>query len=142
MGPAGGPVGEGVGPGVLLIEDDDDARLIYRTILVHAGLDVTTACDGLAGLVAASVVQPSVIVSNIELPRLDGLELLKRIKRDPRLRTIPIIALSGRAMSHDRSKLRDAGFDEVLLKPIDPRGVLAAVRRQLAGKQQTAPTRR
>ena len=130
-----GPDGDGIGPAVLLVENDDDARLIYRAILTHAGLDVITAGDGDAGLVAASLVRPRVIVLNLEVPRLHGMEVLKRMRGDACLRTIPVIALTGRGMSHDEPRLRDAGFDEVLLKPVKPAEVLAAVRRQLDGRR-------
>lgn len=118
-------------PVVLLVDDDEDSRLIYRTILRQAGLEVVTVGDGLAALDVASLIEPSVIVLDIGLPALDGIDVLKSVRRDERLCGIPVIAVTGRAMIHEQPLLREAGFDDVLLKPAEPAAVLKAVQAQL-----------
>jgi len=128
---------EFVAPTVLLVEDDDDSRLIYRTILGSAGLEIVTAGDGAAGLRVASILRPSVIVLDIGLPLLDGVGVLRAIRRDPLLRATPVIALTGRVLVHEQHALADAGFDHVLLKPIEPAAVLAAIQARLDGGSQT-----
>jgi DNA-binding response OmpR family regulator len=118
-------------PVVLLVDDDEDSRLIYRTILRQAGFEVVTVGDGLAALTVANLIEPSVIVLDIGLPTLDGIDVLKAIRQDERLCAIPVISVTGRAMVHEQPLLRDAGFDDVLLKPVEPAVVLRAVQAQL-----------
>jgi len=122
---------------VLLVEDDNDSRLIYRTFLSQAGLEVVTVGDGAAVLRVANIVGPSVILLDIGLPNLDGIQVLKRIRNDPRLRATPVIAITGRAMTHEQYNLRDAGFDAVLLKPIEPSAVLGAIQQHLDVQRST-----
>ena len=129
--------GEGARDGqtrcILLVDDDDDSRLIYRTYLAKDGHEVVTVGDGAAVLRVASIIGPTVILLDIALPTLDGIAILKRIRCHPGLRATPVIALTGRAMTHEQHRLREAGFDEVLLKPIEPAAVVAAVQRHLDG---------
>jgi DNA-binding response OmpR family regulator len=119
----------------LLVDDDDDSRLIYGTILSRGELEVITACDGAAALCVARATTPNVIVLDIGLPMLDGVEVLKSIRRDPNLCEIPVIALTGRAMLHEQSAVQALGFNQVLLKPCEPVAVLAAVEAQLRGRR-------
>ena len=116
---------------VLLVDDDENSRLIYRTVLAHAGIEVMTASDGAVGLLVGRSVKPRVIVLDIGLPTLDGFEVMKQLRRDASFNGATIIALTGRAMAHEQHELREAGFDKVLLKPIEPSLVLDAVRQAL-----------
>ena len=116
---------------VLLVDDDENSRLIYRTVLARAGIEVMTANDGAVGLLIGRSVKPRVIVLDIGLPTIDGFEVLKQLRKDAAFHDATIIALTGRAMAHEQHELREAGFDKVLLKPIEPRLVLDAVREAL-----------
>jgi CheY-like chemotaxis protein len=116
---------------VLLVDDDENSRLIYRTVLAHAGIEVMTASDGAVGLLVGRSIKPRVIVLDIGLPTLDGFEVMKQLRQDAGFDGATIIALTGRAMAHEQHELRTAGFDRVLLKPIEPSVVLSVVREAL-----------
>lgn len=112
---------------VLLIDDDEDSRIMYRTILAHAGIEVVTVTDGGDGLQVARAVKPSVIVVDIGLPTMSGLEVLQQVRQDSSLSETTVIALTGRVLQEEQRELADAGFDNILMKPIEPTTVLAAV---------------
>lgn len=112
---------------VLLIDDDEDSRIMYRTILAHAGIEVVTVTDGGDGLQVARAVKPSVIVVDIGLPTMSGLEVLQQVRQDSSLSETAVIALTGRVLQEEQRELADAGFDNILMKPIEPTTVLAAV---------------
>ena len=112
---------------VLLIDDDEDSRVMYRTILAHAGIEVVTVTDGGDGLQVARAVKPSVIVLDIGLPTMSGLEVLQRVRKDSALSETAVIALTGHVLKEQQQELVDAGFDNILTKPIEPTTVLAAV---------------
>ena len=115
-------------PTVLLIEDNDDNLRIYSTILTYAGYRVLEATDGEAGLASARTAQPDLILMDIQLPIVDGYEATRRIKANPDLRHIPIIAVTSYALSGDEAKTREAGCDGYIAKPFSPRQLLAKVR--------------
>jgi two-component system cell cycle response regulator DivK len=112
---------------VLLIDDDEDSRVMYRTILAHAGIEVVTVTDGGDGLEVARAVKPSVIVLDVAVPTMSGLEVLQRVRQDSSLSETAVIALSDRMLKEEQQELADAGFDTILMKPIEPTTVLAAV---------------
>ena len=112
---------------ILLVDDDEDCRLIYSIALKNAGYDVILASDGDEGVSMARNHSPAVVLMDIGMPKLDGLGALKALKTDSRTRDIPTLALTARVSLHQRSELLDAGFDDVLLKPILPRSVVVAV---------------
>lgn len=112
---------------ILLVDDDEDCRLIYSIALKNAGYRVLLASDGDEGVSMARHHSPAVVLMDIGMPKLDGLGALKALKTDSRTRDIPTLALTARVSLHQRSELLDAGFDDVLLKPILPRSVVVAV---------------
>jgi two-component system cell cycle response regulator DivK len=83
---------------ILVIEDQEDNRQILRDLLTSADFEVIEAADGEAGLAAAAVHRPDLILMDIQLPMLDGYEVTRRIKADPALRAIPIIAVTSYAL--------------------------------------------
>jgi two-component system cell cycle response regulator DivK len=113
---------------ILVIEDTEDNRQILRDLLNNAGFEVIEATDGAAGVEAAGRVGPDLILMDIQLPVIDGYEATRRIKADPALRHIPIIAVTSYALSGDEAKTRDAGCDGYIAKPFSPRALLAMVR--------------
>lgn len=113
---------------VLLVEDNPDNRDIYGTFLRHYGFTVVEAEDGEEGVRLAREVLPGVILMDVGLPLLDGLEATRRLKADPATADIPVVALTAHAMESDRQAAFDAGCDAYLAKPAEPSRVLEMVR--------------
>ena len=113
---------------ILVIEDQEDNRRILRDLLTSAGYEVLEARTGEAGVLAAEADRPDLILMDIQLPGLDGYEATRRIKANPALRPIPIIAVTSYALSGDEVKAREAGCDAYVTKPFSPRALLAKVR--------------
>lgn len=124
------PPGQGSGP-ILLVEDNEDNRAVYTTILRYYGYEVVEAPSGEEGIEAARRIRPALILMDIGLPGIDGWEATRRLKRDPETRAIPIVALTAHALAEHRAESFAAGCDGYLAKPIEPRDVLAEVRRYL-----------
>ena len=116
---------------ILVIEDQEDNRRILRDLLTSAGYEVLEARTGEAGVLAAEADRPDLILMDIQLPGLDGYEATRRIKANPALRPIPIIAVTSYALSGDEVKAREAGCDAYVTKPFSPRALLAKVREYL-----------
>lgn len=112
---------------VLIIEDTDDNRRILRDLLGSAGFDLIEAVDGVEGLAAATRCRPDIILLDIQLPLMDGYEVARRLKADPELRDIPIVAVTSYALSGDEEKALNVGCDAYIAKPFSPRRVLATV---------------
>lgn len=117
---------------ILLVEDHEDNRNIYRTILEHFGFKVTLAADGQEGVRLAREGGPDLILLDIDIPVLDGLEVARKLKGSSATARIPIVALTAYSQPEDRERAQAAGFDGYLAKPVSPRRVLAEVRRFLA----------
>ena len=117
---------------ILIIEDTEDNRQIMRDLLTHAGYELLEAVDGADGVAQAKRHRPDLILMDIQLPVLDGYEATRRIKADPDLKAIPIIAVTSYALSGDETKTRTAGCDGYIAKPFSPRLLLAAVNGFLA----------
>jgi len=118
-------------PTVLLVEDNDDNLRIYSTILNYAGYHVLEATDGEAGLETARSGQPDLILMDVSIPKIDGWEVTRILKSDPATATIPVIALTAHALSSDRERADEIGFDGYIPKPAEPRLVLAEVERRI-----------
>jgi CheY-like chemotaxis protein len=118
-------------PAVLLVDDNEDCRIIYGSTLRHAGYTVRTADDGLEGVQSAQEDLPGLILLDIGMPVMDGMQALRELKADPRTSTVPVVAVSARIARDQHAAVLSAGFTEVLLKPITPGDILAAVRRHL-----------
>ena len=116
---------------ILVVEDQEDNRQILRDLLSNAGYELIEAEDGEQGLAAAAAYHPDLILMDIQMPVLDGYETTRRIKADPALRAIPVIAVTSYALSGDESKARAAGCDDYIAKPYSPRALLAKVRQYL-----------
>lgn len=105
---------------MILIVDDNAANLkLARVVLEDEGYDVKTAIDAAEVLRVLEQFQPRLILMDIQLPDLDGLELTRRLKADPRHKDIVIVALTAYAMKGDRAKALAAGCDGYITKPID-----------------------
>jgi CheY-like chemotaxis protein len=122
---------------VLLVEDNPHNRKIFSGMLRHAGFHVVEAEDGHQALAAAigegaaPAELPDVILMDLSIPGIDGWEVTRRLKADPRTQKVPIIALTAHAMRGDEERARAAGCDHYLTKPISPKKVVDEVRRVL-----------
>ena len=115
---------------VLLVDADIDSRSIYRMALAQAGIEVITVGDSSSGVRVARITQPKVIVFDIPARR-DGFDTASRLRSDAALHDTTLIALADQALSAQQRALIEAEFDRVLLKPIEPSAMLAAVRQGL-----------
>jgi two-component system cell cycle response regulator DivK len=113
---------------ILVVEDQEDNRRILRDLLTNAGYEIIEVENGEEALAVAARERPDLILMDIQLPLLDGYEVTRRIKADPALRAIPIIAITSYALSGDESKARAAGCDAYVDKPYSPRALLAKIR--------------
>ena len=116
---------------ILVVEDHEENRRIMRDLLTSAGLEMIEALAGEDGVRLAESERPDLILMDIQLPGLDGYEATRRIKANPALRSIPIIAVTSYALSGDEVKAREAGCDDYVAKPFSPRALLAKIREQL-----------
>jgi two-component system cell cycle response regulator DivK len=116
---------------VLMIEDTEDNRQILRDLFAATDFDLIEATDGAAGVAKAIAEKPDLILMDIQLPVLDGYEAARRIKAEPTLRNVPIIAVTSYALAGDEAKARAAGCDAYISKPFSPRQLLAKVRELL-----------
>lgn len=116
---------------ILVVEDQEDNRQIIRDMLSVTDYEITEAENGELALAAIAKERPDLILMDIQLPVLDGYEATRRIKADPALRSIPIIAVTSYALSGDEHKARAAGCDDFVPKPYSPRQLLAKIRQYL-----------
>lgn len=116
---------------VLLVEDNEDNRIVYSTILRHFGYRVMEALNGEEGIATARTEKPDLILMDISIPIIDGWEATQVLKHDPETRQIPIIALTAHALASDRERAMQVGCDGYLAKPCEPRAVVAEVQRFL-----------
>jgi len=113
---------------ILVVEDTEDNRQILRDVLVNAGFDLIEAVDGEEGVQMATAHVPDLVLMDIQLPLVDGYEATRRIKSDPHLRHIPVIAVTSYALSDDENKAMAAGCSGYVAKPFSPRALLAKIR--------------
>jgi CheY-like chemotaxis protein len=112
---------------ILIVEDNDKNRKLVRDVLAFKGYRLAEAETGEEGVRLARELRPALILMDIQLPGISGIEALAQIRNDDATRAIPVIAVTASAMSTDRSKILAAGFDGYQSKPINVRGFLEAV---------------
>jgi two-component system, cell cycle response regulator DivK len=116
---------------ILVVEDQEDDRQIIRDVLAGTNYEITEAEDGEHALAAVAKERPDLILMEIQLPSMDGYEAMRRIRTDPALLAIPIIAVSSYAPSEEQQKARAAGCNDFVPKPYSPRQLLAKIRHYL-----------
>jgi CheY-like chemotaxis protein len=104
---------------VLLVEDDEMNRDMLSRRLIRRGFEVVFAVDGKQGVDAARREKPDIILMDVSLPVMDGLEATRCVKSDDATRGVPVIGLTARAMSGDREKAMEAGCDDYDTKPVE-----------------------
>jgi len=116
---------------ILIVEDNAANMKLVVFVLQHAGHTVISAADAEAGLASARQERPDLILMDVQLPGIDGLAAVALLKRDEATRAIPVIALTALAMKGDEARIRAAGCEGYIAKPISYREVLATVATQL-----------
>ncbi len=114
---------------VQLAEDEPNIVFALTYILERAGFEVTTETDGQEALSAALAEPPAVLILDVSLPVLDGLEVLRRLRADARGHRVPVIVLTAKGRHADREMALDCGADLYLTKPFSNAELIAAVRR-------------
>jgi CheY-like chemotaxis protein len=104
---------------VLLVEDNEVNSYLIRFVLERAGYAVQVATNGLEGIEAARLERPDLILMDIGMPVMDGYEATERLKADPGLASVPVVALSAHAMEHEKERAYQAGCVAHIEKPID-----------------------
>lgn len=122
------------GTRILLIEDNAVNQELMLYTLQAWGHRVITAATGEEALALGRSLAPQLVISDVQLPGIDGYEVARRFKADPQLRHIPLLALTAYAMVGDRDRACAAGFDGYFAKPIDPAAFMAAIEAYLPGK--------
>lgn len=120
---------------VLIIEDNEDNMELVVQLLTSAGYEYVWASSGEKGIELALSENPDFILLDIQLPDIDGYEVLRRIREADAIRNVLIIAVTSFAMSGDRERLLGAGCDGYIEKPIDPISFLAKIETILKGKK-------
>ena len=116
---------------ILLVEDNPHNRKIFSGMLAHAGFRVIEAEDGNQALTRVEETRPDLILMDLSIPGIDGWEVTRRLKADPRFSPIPIIALTAHAMRGDEERALQVGCNGYLSKPISPKKVVEEVKRYL-----------
>ena len=117
---------------ILIIEDQEDNRRIMHDVLSASGFESLEAITGEEGLAVAEREKPDLILMDIQLPKMDGYEVTRRIKVNPDLKHIPIIAVTSYALSGDDQKAYAAGCDGYVTKPVSPKVLLAKIKEYLS----------
>jgi two-component system, cell cycle response regulator DivK len=117
---------------ILVVEDNEKNRKLVRDVLTFKGYTVVETDNGEDGVRLAHERQPRLILMDIQLPGIDGIEALRRIRADEATRAIPVLAVTASAMDRDRQKIMAAGFDGYQSKPLNVKEFVAAVEAALA----------
>ena len=105
---------------ILVAEDNAVNRELLRELLEARGYTVSEACDGEEALHMIEQAQPELLLLDIGMPVLDGFAVVRRIRENPRLALLPVVAVTAYAMRGDREKILESGFDGYLSKPLNP----------------------
>jgi two-component system cell cycle response regulator DivK len=124
-----------MGKTILIVEDEPRNLKLLRDLLQRFGYEILEALDGEQGVKLAGEKIPDLILMDIMMPKMDGLEATRIIKADTKTKHIPIIALTSYAMKGDREKTIEAGCDGYIAKPIDIKEVLKTIETYLTVKQ-------
>ena len=119
---------------ILVVDDEPQITRVLRTALTGSGYEVRTANDGLAGLRSVREWQPDLVVTDISMPNMNGIELCRQLRAES---TLPIIVLSVKGEEKTKVEALDAGADDYVTKPVGMDELLARVRRNLARAQPT-----
>ena len=117
------------GKHILIVDDYPDALEIWTIYLRALGYEVSTAGDGAEAIRQAEQLRPDAIVLDLELPGISGFEAASHLRRNPATHDIPLIAATGYSHHRQLHMAREAGFDEVMVKPVDPQTLVDEIER-------------
>jgi two-component system cell cycle response regulator DivK len=112
---------------ILIVEDDEKSRRLMSDVLSHQGYQIAEAANAEDGLEIVRRDHPALVLMDIHLPGMSGLDALREIRRDASIRATRVLAVTASVMGNDRNKIRDAGFDGFEPKPINLRAFLQKV---------------
>jgi len=124
-------------PLVLIVEDDPETRQLYVTVFESEGFRTDEAHNGLQALEKANAIPPDLILTDIAVPGIDGIELCRRLRLNKRTEGIPLLAVTGYDDRRYPDRVLQAGANRVLLKPLDPETLIEEVRRLLIVRTQS-----
>jgi two-component system cell cycle response regulator DivK len=123
---------------VLIVEDNERSMKLFRDVLLATGYRTLEATTGRRALELASEHQPDLVLMDIQVPDIDGLEALQRLRADERTASLSVLAVTAQAMHGDRERFLAAGFDDYIAKPVDVVELLSTVRRYCRASRGTA----
>ena len=121
---------------ILVVEDNERNLKLLRDVLEYSGYDVRAARTAEDGLALAASELPDLVLMDLQLPGIDGMEALRQLRESPRTADIPVVAVTAQAMKHDRERALQAGFDGYVEKPISVRAFPDQVRGFLSGERR------
>jgi len=121
---------------ILYIEDNEQNLYLVTFILEKHGYEVHAARDGQEGIDSAAILQPDIILLDIQLPHMDGYAVARQLRSNPDLAVVPIVAVTSYAMTGDRDKALAAGCNGYIEKPINPDTFISQVEQHLSSKGQ------
>jgi two-component system cell cycle response regulator DivK len=121
---------------ILIVEDNENNRMLVRDVLQSRGYQTLETDNGEEGVRLARERRPALILMDIQLPGINGMETLKLLRSEAETRDIPVMAVTASAMTHDRQKIMATGFDAYQSKPLNVREFVEAVRSLLAARDQ------
>jgi len=124
------------GAQILIVEDNDKNMKLFRDVLIAKGYRTLEATTGEQAVALAAERYPDLVLMDIQLPDIDGVEALGRLRADGRTTSVPVLALTAQAMEGDRERFLAAGFDGYLSKPVDIAEFIATVNLYCEGGSQ------
>jgi CheY-like chemotaxis protein len=118
-------------PLILAVDDDEDNLLLLAYALEPLGCSLLTAVDGRSALSLARSYQPDLILLDVLMPYMNGVEVVSQLREDPKIKMIPVIAVTALAIAEDRERLLQVGFNDYISKPYMLEDIEATVRRYL-----------
>lgn len=120
---------------ILIVEDDTNSRKLLRDALAVTGYQTLEALSGEQALTLAVEHRPALVLMDIQLPGINGVEALRRLRADPATRAIPVIAVTASVMNTQRAEFQAAGFDGLEFKPVSVGGLLRRMRELIGAPQ-------
>ena len=127
------------GKHILIVDDYPDALDIWALYLRSMGYRVSTATDGASAIAQAERLLPDLIVLDLELPHVSGFEVAKHLRANPDTHAIPLIAATGYSHMRQLDRAREAGFDQIVVKPCDPDLLIEEIERLLIAAESAEP---
>jgi two-component system, cell cycle response regulator DivK len=124
------------GPQVLVVEDNERNMKLFRDVLQASGYRTLEATTGERAVKLVIEHGPDLVLMDIQLPDIDGVEALDRLRSDERTASVPVLALTAQSMEGDRERFLAAGFDDYLSKPVNIGDLVATVKRYCGGRSQ------